>query len=603
MFKMDPIDLSEEDLDYELHIRNITKIMTHREKTKVLAENWEREQKNLQPAPSGLLRATVPEDELQICREKLQHLTNNRGLLSDTAFRTRLLGLKDRVERLKCFCKPGEFQNRVINVLEHVKELGEEDLSDRLFRVENIPPTKEATSKGAMSTLENLGTGAIPKHSAEANVTQRVGKESHIEQVCNNPVTNQMAQLRNFLANNPGPVFQPNNQQPPPNFFQPKITDFHEFTHSFKPQSHNIPVRQPWANTELAQTQQPVPFASQKKSHSKTVMGWKLSYGGENNPNGLNLFEFLAKIEMYAKADNLSEQDLLDSAGFLFEKDVAVWYSSAYQNYTEWKSLVRDLKRFFLKPVNDFQVLREIHSRRQSETEPFCVFLARLELIFKKLSYAPTEAQKIAMVRDNMLPFYIKQLSLITVNSITELTNYCTLLEQTRFHLSQLNSPNPTQTQQSSEIFELSTQRPTVNSIPSQRPNWNSQVNSNNRQNFSWNPNRNFRQNNSSQPTPSGASNNLNRQNYSQEDNVAHQSNSSHQNQNRPRNSIRCWKCDRPGHTYRNCRSSIHAIFCTVCGRKGVTVDDCSHNFQTQSPNISIPSTSNAQNPSSNPFL
>jgi Retrotransposon gag protein len=403
---MEPVFLLPDELDYELYIRKRYNISNAREKTKLLGDILKREEKGYDSPPVGLLGKATIDSEILTCREKLSNIKKNIENIDPSASKSRLHHVRDRLGRLIDGAQSTTTDIEVNTLLDILEETWN-----------SLEP-----SEGRKTTLSNNEGELLrnqKENSVEENLMEKMMKIPTSQlppPICPNTSENCNQ------TNNEDKTEQANHVNPLPTSNQDPVQGLQTALGSIL--LEYLTARQP---------------QQQRNPRPSPVSHWKFSYSGESGP--LKLSEFLPKVEMHATADHLSDRDLLDSAVFLFEGEVARWWQSARGNYTSWGQVAKDLKTNFAAPEDDLQVQRKILDRRQSQDEPFCVYVADMQNFFSSLSFVLSEQQKLTFVKGNMLPFYIEHLALISVNTVQELIVYCGLLETTRQRLKQLQPP------------------------------------------------------------------------------------------------------------------------------------------------------------------
>jgi hypothetical protein len=445
---MEPVYLLPDEVDYELLIRKRANVINAREKTKLLTDILKREEKGYDIPPKGLLEAATPQGEIDVCKEKICELKKNLSGTGQKQLKTRLLHVQGRLKRLL---------DTSISTTQVMDAKSLLDSAVELERVVDLAEKKKGNNvPDPFSEFENDDIATNPK-TPFVNLSPSSSSTSNI--VFPKALSSELSQTVS-TNNGPGPSHQ--------NYFNSMIDNENQKPVTPTPttlqhisQTSHTPSATQWPNsgpenisdfqgnpqtkeTDLGEVllaflqRQQIPQQSHPKS--SPVSHWKITYSGEEGT--LKLSEFLAKVEMHAKADHLSETDLVDSAVFLFEGKVARWWQSARKNVSCWSQVVSALKAGFAAPEDDLQIQRKILERRQTQDEPFCVYIADMENLFSNLTFTLSEQQKLTFLKGNMLPFYIEHLSLTPINSVKDLISYCGLLERTRQRLIQLQPPS-----------------------------------------------------------------------------------------------------------------------------------------------------------------
>lgn len=164
------------------------------------------------------------------------------------------------------------------------------------------------------------------------------------------------------------------------------------------------------------------------------IAEWNLTFSGDSKDTSLN--DFLSQVMLLARAERVSDEDLLMSAVYLFKGSAYTWYRAFHPYYETWGQLVAGLKSQFLPVDYDFWLLKELEQRRQGESENFGIFFAAMEMLFRNLSYRLSEPQKLAIVMRNMHPLYVDRLSLENIYTLPQLAERCKRIEQARYRVS-----------------------------------------------------------------------------------------------------------------------------------------------------------------------
>lgn len=170
------------------------------------------------------------------------------------------------------------------------------------------------------------------------------------------------------------------------------------------------------------------------RNRRNPVAEWNVFFSGDNKVISLN--DFLSQVALLARAERLSDDDLLTSAVYLFKGAAYTWYRAFYPYYNSWAQLVAGLKEQFLPCDYDFWLLKELEQRRQGESENFGIYFAAMEMMFRNLSYNLSEQQRLAMVMRNMSPVYAERLALENIRTLAELSFKCKKIEEVRYRIS-----------------------------------------------------------------------------------------------------------------------------------------------------------------------
>lgn len=259
------------------------------------------------------------------------------------------------------------------------------------------------------------------------------------------------------------------------------------------------------------------PAAANFSFNHVPVHKWNLTFSGESNES---LTVFLERASELREARNVSESELLSSAVDLFSGPALIWFRSIKHTISTWPDLESLLRETFLPTDYNDELLAEIRKRTQGENEHVVMFIAHMQGLFAKLNPKPDESEQIRIIRKNLSPYFLSQLALQTVTSISQLTSLCKRLNETRKQIDNYHPPSSSN-----------------KSLPEPSLSY-------------------------SHFTETSPSNN----------NVNNLSSSSRLDLSSDK--IKCWNCRRTGHSYSDCRSP-KSLFCYGCGRPDTFKPKC----------------------------
>ncbi|KAJ3645933.1 hypothetical protein Zmor_023552 [Zophobas morio] len=157
------------------------------------------------------------------------------------------------------------------------------------------------------------------------------------------------------------------------------------------------------------------------------VHKWNVTFDGKSQHDSVN--GFLQRIEELRVARNTSKAELFRSAVDLFDGKALLWYRSIKPSVSSWDQLIQALKRDFLPPDYDQELLKEIHNRTQGSRESVVLYLATMRNLFNRLSDIPPEISQLHIIRRNLLPVFQTHLALHDIKTFTQLSDICRTLE------------------------------------------------------------------------------------------------------------------------------------------------------------------------------
>lgn len=424
---MDPLKLLEDEIEYEFEIR---KIVQATGKTRALREILKQEFSCQREVPMSSHRD--PSSEIEICRQKLSviesHLQKPSTHLNYNELSTidsRLIHILNRLERVRDaskeqLCVKDELI-RKCNQLDELASLSRVKLQHSQESKSNQQESKEEGATGGQVNVSNdtqqgKRTGTIPKHNTESRLLeQTISQNRETMSVMQNFIHQQQSYNTQMLHMQQQMLALMSEMRSPTN-------------------SHVQPSPPP-----LSLSQVPTPnFAQRAENHRRTssVPKWDIEkFSGEKRFPSVN--EFITKVEMYAESDQLSEAGLAQSAVHLFEGTALHWYSGLHQQLLSiepalrWREIKKHLKKDFLPADYDFRLKSQIENRLQGPDEPFSVYIASMQFLFAQMATQYEDAEKLQMIRRNMRPSYLSQLTFETIRSIEELKNKCREIDTT----------------------------------------------------------------------------------------------------------------------------------------------------------------------------
>lgn len=259
----------------------------------------------------------------------------------------------------------------------------------------------------------------------------------------------------------------------------------------------------------------------QPNFRSVPVYKWNLQFSGDKHSD---LIAFLERIEELRISRHVEKQELFESAVDLFSGNALLWFRSIRSSVQDWDSLVALLKYEFLPADYVDHVWEKLRNRVQLPSEPIHIYIAAMENLFSQLGHYVAECTKVKYIKKNLLPHYIQQLALVTINSLADLSMYCKKID---------------------EAVVIKNNRPCTNRIASIEDTVTDSK-----------PHSTFR---NDEPRIKNEFRNSR----------------SHKQNRSDLKPIVCWNCNQINHTYQDCRARRNT-FCYRCGNPGATIKTCS---------------------------
>lgn len=169
------------------------------------------------------------------------------------------------------------------------------------------------------------------------------------------------------------------------------------------------------------------------------VCKWGLKFSGEQDE--MSLSAFLERVEELRVARNISLEVLFDSALDLFLGKALLWYRAYRGVVNSWDDLKKLLREEFQPHNYDEKLLEEIKRRTQGPNESIGVYVAVIQSMFKRMNVSVPENFKLKILMRNIAPFFQDKLSLVTVDSVSELLKLGKKIEARKVDLEEFVPP------------------------------------------------------------------------------------------------------------------------------------------------------------------
>lgn len=175
-------------------------------------------------------------------------------------------------------------------------------------------------------------------------------------------------------------------------------------------------------------------YAPDRNSPSVPIYKWNISFSGTEG--SLDAIAFLERVHELRIARGVNHDQLFNGAVDLFKEPALSWYRSIRHDVFSWFDLESRIKETFISPNHDEDVIDQIKSRKQGETETLTAFISVLRMKFSRLLKPWSVEDQINLVRRNLKPDISQQLALMSIKSYEELESYCRLLAKNSPRLS-----------------------------------------------------------------------------------------------------------------------------------------------------------------------
>lgn len=263
---------------------------------------------------------------------------------------------------------------------------------------------------------------------------------------------------------------------------------------------------------------------------------WPIKFSGD--PRGMSVEEFVRRVEILARNNQVSDEELLSKVNFLFrqESTAEIWYYTFSHKFTSWQVLKYHLRIRFEVPNKDKVVEKQIRERKQLPNETFIAYLGEIERLCQQMSEPMDEKIKLDILIDNMRDWYRPHMAFINTAelNVEALSKLCYDLDKSVYRsyvqrnkvysvncLDQEGQPEESNEGITKEISAVTKIDPRANQ----------------------------------------------------------QAEDTRGKRNNTESNVLCWNCRQYGHFWKKCERNKR-VFCHLCGRANVLVNNCPENHR-----------------------
>lgn len=292
-------------------------------------------------------------------------------------------------------------------------------------------------------------------------------------------------------------------------------------------------------------------YAEQRYRHTVPISKWRINFGGDSR--GPTVTQFINRVEILARNNNVTDGELLSQANFLFREnsEAEEWYYTFCHKFTSWTNFKYQLRLRFEQPNKDGVIERQILDRRQYPNETFNAFVGAIEKLAQQLTKPMTESRKLEILMSNMRNSYKPFLTFYNIQRIDELVMVCHGLDKSMYHnytsviRNRQQQVNCVEEVEEEEFYESEEAEAELNAISRHAP-------------------KKMVEKPKEMP-------------------IHRQTGAIPKVVNEDQNNILCWNCRQFGHFWRSCEKS-KKVFCHFCGYMNTITSKCpnNHMFENQ---------------------
>lgn len=249
----------------------------------------------------------------------------------------------------------------------------------------------------------------------------------------------------------------------------------------------------------------------------------KLGLKFDASSQGLGVEEFVYRLEYFQEQYGIPWSEIIRDFPLIVSGPAESWYwlSQKTNKYRDWPQLKHCLLNQYQSSRSNFEILTELAQRKQQMHETIDMFFQNMGQIRAKLVQPISEYDMIKIMKKNIKESIGRIIYPIQVSSVEQLRIECNEAEKNFPRRDMRNIPPPSRPiRQINEVFV---------GCPSE----------------------------------------------SDYENPDYEEISAIQYNRQARAPLKCWNCQKTGHSFRDCDSTTRALFCYKCGRPGTVTPRC----------------------------
>ena len=430
----DPMRLGQDEREIEFLVRKINSGQS--DAVLRLAECWQKEESGTTSRPVHMHSSLViPQDELEICENKLRRLSLEVDQLSQDEVQDILPTIALRVYHVcsrlvRLSSNFSEFEAEAENILIRCQQVAGRLIELRSEELNRSRDVAAGVSLPMSQTDDTTNKGAVPK-STHFSKSKRIDKRrGHVSIPTINkgglssnsnpmseksPISYSGGDNRQFNR----PVTQPQRQNAP--FHNPFRAPQRHYAADVRNQvTENVTRSLPRRERYGSQTQRPL----------KTIDKWQIKYSGATNDMAVD--EFVFRAEAIARSTNTSLNSLVDGIHFLLTEKATTWYWIHVRTFPnqDWYQFKRAIIERFSVEETDAEIRMAVENRKQLARESFGDFALSIQQLLVRLQRPVSVEETVDILRRNMSQRLKEALLMHNTRTVDELHSVCRRFEK-----------------------------------------------------------------------------------------------------------------------------------------------------------------------------
>lgn len=277
------------------------------------------------------------------------------------------------------------------------------------------------------------------------------------------------------------------------------------------------------------------------------VRKWDVTFKGAP---GESVNGFIERIEELAEARCVNKNILFHSAIEILQDKALLWYRANKANLRNWANLRDGLRNQFLPRNYNEQLWEQIKTRTQGDDESIGIYVAYMKNLFGRMTCPVSEEMRLSIMKRNVHPAYRSFLVTEEVKTEEQLIELGRRVEESQWVASEYSPPTKCKKGVEADLAYVG------NGVKNLRVCEVTREKEYNKDSAHYRERK---------------------RNVSGEDDVGSGTRNRDTRGGTPGKQYTCFRCGRPGHMAKNCRTRL-PVECFKCGKKGHVRSQCSGN-------------------------